>query len=224
MGLTIACPNCGADAVFRSAALPCRICDYCHTMLVRSDDGVRAVGEAAVLPFDVSPVAIGMRGMADGIGFQVIGRVRWAWTDGAWNEWLMLLDDGGHGWLGEAMGQFMLLREAPLKTARAKLLRDVINGEDARPGTAAEIGGVKMHVADARDVLCIAAEGELPFTAPPGWRVYSVDLKGPGGECASLQRDGASATFYLGRYVTLAELTPRGLRRFDGWSLPDYAG
>jgi hypothetical protein len=182
------------------------------------------VGEAAVLPFDVSPVTIGMRGLADGIGFQVIGRVRWAWTDGAWNEWLMLFDDGGHGWLGEAMGQFMLLREAPLKTARAKVLRDVIGGGEAVPGTTAEIGGVQMHVADARDVLCIAAEGELPFTAPPGWRVYSVDLKGPGGECVSLQRDGASATFYTGRYVTLAELAPRGLRRFDGWSLPDYAG
>lgn len=223
MSLTVTCPSCGADAVFCSPALPCRICDYCQTMLVRSDGGITAAGEAAVLPFDVSPVAIGMRGHADDQGFEVIGRVRWAWTDGSWNEWLLLHDDGTHGWLGEAMGQFMLLREQPLATARARVLREVINGGTAAPGVTAQLDGVKMSVADARDVLCIAAEGELPFTAPPGWRVYSVDLKGPGGECATLQRDHAGATFYFGRYVTLAELAPRGLRRIDGWSLPAYA-
>jgi hypothetical protein len=223
MTLTVSCPNCGAAATFRSPALPCRICDYCHSMLVRSDGGVTNVGEAAVLPFDVSPVQIGTRGIADDQGFEVIGRVRWAWTDGSWNEWLLLFADGSHGWLGDAMGQFMLLREQPIATARARVLREVVNGREAIPGTEAEVAGIKMWVADAREVLCIAAEGELPFTAPPGWRVYSVDLKSADGDCASLQRDREEATFYTGRYVTLAELQPRGLRAIEGWGMPAYA-
>ncbi|MEG3182393.1 DUF4178 domain-containing protein [Sphingomonas sp. LT1P40] len=223
MSLTVSCPTCGADAVFRSPALPCRICDYCQTMLVRSDGGITAVGEAAVLPFDVSPVRIGMRGKADGHDFEVIGRVRWAWSDGAWNEWLLLFADGAHAWLGEAMGQFMLLRERPVATARARVLREVVNGGTAAPGTDAQFDGIKFSVADARDILCIAAEGELPFTAPPGWRVYSVDLKAPDGSCATLQRDRTESTFYVGRYVTLAELAPKDMRAIEGWTLPTYA-
>ncbi|MCW3838258.1 DUF4178 domain-containing protein [Sphingomonas canadensis] len=223
MTLTLNCPNCGAQAVFRSPALPCRVCDYCQSLLVRNDAGVSAVGKAAALPFDVSPVRIGMRGRADGIGFEVVGRVRWAWTDGSWNEWLLLFQDGSYGWLGDAMGLFMLLREEPVARVRAKALRRVIEGGEAVPGVEAQHGGVKYQVSDARDVLCIAAEGELPFTAPPGWRVYSVDLKGPAGECATLQRDRDEATFYTGRYVLLGDLEPSGLRAIEGWGMPAYA-
>ena len=48
----------------------------------------------ASLPFDVSPIQIGTMGTFEGVGFTVIGRVRWGWTDGSWNEWLLLFDDG----------------------------------------------------------------------------------------------------------------------------------
>ena len=223
MSLRLPCPNCGADVVFRSPALPNRVCDYCRSMLVRSDDGVARVGEVAALPFDVSPVQIGTRGRVDDKGFEVIGRVRWAWTDGSWNEWLLLFEDGGNAWLGEAMGQFMLLWERPFGKVRTKALRTVAEGRDATPGTEIQLDGEKLVVADARYVTCIAAEGELPFTARSGWKLYSVDLRGNAGECATLQRDADEVTFYQGRYVTLAELAPRGLRAIEGWKLPAYA-
>ena len=70
---------------------------------------------------------------------------------------------------------------------------------------------------------CIAAEGELPFTAPAGWTIFSADFRSRSGRVASLQRDGKQADFYDGRYVTLAELAPSGLRPIEGWSLPSYA-
>lgn len=223
MSVRFPCPNCGADVVFRSPALPDRVCDNCHTMLVRSDAGVAAVGKAAALPFDVSPVQIGMRGRVDGKDFTVIGRVRWAWTDGAWNEWLLLFADDSHAWLGEAMGQFMLLWERPFDAVRTRALQDIAKGKRAVPGAEIQLDKEKWTIADARDVICIAAEGELPFTPTPGWKLYSVDMRGRDGECATLQRDANEATFYVGRYVTLDELAPRGLRAIEGWALPSYA-
>lgn len=223
MTLHLPCPQCGADVAFRSPALPARVCDYCRTMLVRSDAGLAEAGKAAALPFDVSPVRIGMRGRYDGKGFDVIGRVRWSWTDGAWNEWLLLFEDNSNAWLGEAMGQFMLLRERPFNTVQTRALRAVAKGGKAVIGAEVQLDGRKLTIADARDVQCVAAEGELPFTAPAGWRIYSVDLRGRAGECATLQRDRDTATFYQGSYVTLAELAPQGLRAIEGWALPGYA-
>jgi ribosomal protein S27E len=196
MSLHLPCPNCGADVVFRSPALPDRVCDYCQTMLVRSDAGVAMVGKAAALPFDVSPVRIGMRGRIDGKGFEVIGRVRWAWTDGAWNEWLLLFEDDGNAWLGEAMGQFMLLWERPFAKIRTQALRQIAKGGTAVLGTGIQFDNQKLTIADAREVVCIAAEGELPFTPRPGWTLYSVDMRGRNGECATLQRDAGEVTFY----------------------------
>lgn len=221
--LKVACPNCGAEVTFRSAALPSRVCDYCQTILVRSGDGVEAVGKAAALPFDVSPIRMGMRGRVDERGFEVIGRVRWGWTDGSWNEWLLLFDDGTDAWLGEAMGQFMLLRERPLDQISDGKIHALAAGEDVPVGTEVFVDDAKLIVSDAREATCIAAEGELPFRAPAGWTIFSVDLRSPSGRCASLQRDGDTASFYDGRYVTLAEIRPQGLRAIEGWPMPAYA-
>jgi hypothetical protein len=221
--LKVNCPNCGAEVVFRSAALPARVCDNCRTMLVRRGEGVSAVGKAAELPFDVSPIQIGTGGRFEGHSFDVIGRVRWGWTDGSWNEWLLLFDDGSNAWLGEAMGQYMLLRERPLAELKAGAIRTLAKGGDVPIGTDAQVDGEVLIVSDARQATCIAAEGELPFTAPAGWTIFSVDFRSPSGRCASLQRDGDQADFYDGRYVRLAELNPANLRALEGWTIPAFA-
>ncbi|HTG37961.1 MAG TPA: DUF4178 domain-containing protein [Sphingomonas sp.] len=220
--LTLSCPNCGAPVTFRSAALPTRVCDNCRSMLVRSDDGVGIAGEQAALPFDVSPIQIGTRGRFADRAFEVIGRVRWSWDDGSWNEWLCLFEGDRHGWLGDAMGQFMMTFERPLDGIGSDELNRIARGSPAIPGRRAVVEGQEMTIADARDVTCIAAEGELPFTAPPGWAIYSVDLRAPDGRLASLQRKGDQAWFYDGRYVTLAELKATGLRAIEGWTMPQY--
>lgn len=220
---SFACPSCGAEIVFRSAALPALVCPYCRTMVVRKGDALTRLGQVAELPFDVSPIQLGTRGRFEDHGFEVVGRIRWGWTDGSWNEWLLLFDDGSTAWLGEAMGQFMLQRERPLKTVTTKVVRALAAGEKVAVGTTGVLDGEELYVADAREARCLAAEGELPFTAPAGWTIYSVDFRSFSGRCATLQRDGEEATFYLGRYVTLDELQPRGLRRIEGWPLPSYA-
>jgi hypothetical protein len=219
---TFACPNCGAEVSFRSPALPARVCDYCRTMIVRSGDSLSAVGKAAVLPFDVSPIMIGTRGRFEGSPFEVIGRVRWGWTDGSWNEWLLLFGDGSNAWLAEAMGQFMLLREWPLARVQTRMIRELAEGQTVPIGTSGQLDGRQLTLVDDRNATCIASEGELPFTAPTDWTIRSMDFRGPDGSCASLQRDGEKADFYVGRYVTLADLAPSGLRRIEGWQVPAY--
>jgi hypothetical protein len=219
----VACPNCGAEVAFRSAALPARVCDYCRTMIVRDGEAITALGKVAELPFDVSPIRIGTSGRFENQAFEVVGRVRWGWTDGSWNEWLLLFDDGSNAWLGEAMGQLMLLRERPMGDLRAKAIKTLASGGDVPIGTEAQVDGETLTVSDARNAICIAAEGELPFTAPAGWTVFSVDFRSASGRCASLQRDGKETDFYDGRYVTLEELAPAGLRELEGWPMPAFA-
>ncbi len=221
----VSCPNCGAEVSFRSPALPSRVCDYCRTILVRSGGGIEAVGKAAVLPFDVSPIGIGTRGTFDGRGFDVVGRVRWGWTDGSWNEWLLLFGDGSDAWLGEAMGQFMLTQERALGDVQGdEGIRKLILGGRVLVGTRVRIDDETFVVSDARDATCIAAEGELPFSPKPGWTIHSVDFRSASGRCASLQREETLSSFYQGRYVTLDELAPRGLRPIEGWRMPAYGG
>ena len=217
------CPNCGAAISFRSINLPVKVCDYCHSSIVRSDAGLVSTGKVAEVPEDVSPLQIGVRGRDGAHSFELIGRVRWRWTDGGWNEWLALFDDGSTGWIGEAMGRYMLLREVPSTGPGNPVERSLRDGKEVLLGTEVMINWVKYRVTDVKQAICAGSEGELPFNTPPGFAMPSVDLMADDGHCASIQKDGDTVQVYAGRYATLAELKPTGLRAFDGWPMPRFA-
>jgi hypothetical protein len=214
------CPSCGAEVPLRSAAMPYAVCAYCQSVVMREGDHLREIGKAAVLPFDVSPIQLGTSGEADGCMFQVAGRVRWGWSDGSWNEWLLTCSDGQHRWLGEAMGQFQLLTEQP-GAMDDPLLQSFAAGNAIAPGDQATIGDVAYAAADIKQASCLGGEGDLPFPTPADWTMVSVDFKAKAGQSLSVQRDAQGTSAYAGRYVELAELKPKNLRLVEGWTLPD---
>lgn len=184
-------------------------------MLVRENDALRDIGKSAVLPFDVSPIQLGTRGKCDGVNFEVIGRVRWGWTDGSWNEWYLQCSDGRQRWLGEAMGQYLFLTE------NDKLSSDPVIQAFAA-GDPIEVGySIASFVAtDVKEATCLGGEGDLPFPTPTDWTMTSVDFRDAGGGSLSVQRDRQGVSAYQGRYVSLIDLEPKGLRKIDGWTIP----
>ena len=96
------------------------------------------------MPDDVSPLQLGVRGRVGARSFELIGRVRWRYADGAWNEWLAYFDDGSTGWLGESSGRYMLLRQVETSRHVGRRRRTAMrSGEHVRPGTEAMIDGVE---------------------------------------------------------------------------------
>jgi hypothetical protein len=195
----------------RGGGLPYAVCAYCQTVIAR--DGMAEVGKAATLPEDVSPLQLGVGGALDGVRFSIVGRVRWGWADGSWNEWLMQLSDGTTRWLGEAMGQFQVLTE---RGDVAGQLSGAI-----RLGDVLEVDGHRLVASDVKEVTCLGGEGDLPFPTPADWTMTSVDFRSPDGAALSVQRDAAGVSAYVGRYVELAELSPSRLRQLEGWALPE---
>jgi hypothetical protein len=194
----------------RGAGMPYAVCGSCQSVIAR--DGMAKVGTAASLPEDVSPIQLGTGGVWDGARFTVVGRVRWGWADGAWNEWLLQVSDGTTRWLGEAMGQFQLLAE---REDVAASLGVVALGDVVR------VDGVDFIASDVKAVVCLGGEGDLPFPTPKDWSVESVDFRSPTGAALSVQRDGLRVSAYVGRYVELAQLRPSRLRVMDGWAVPE---
>ena len=219
--LDTTCPQCGAALRFRSADLAVRVCAYCRSTIVRRGEALEDVGRAADLPEDVSPLQLGVRGRDGEQAFELVGRVRWRWSDGAWNEWCALYADGSYGWLGEASGRLMLLRRT--REVAGAAVDNLLAGRPITPGLEALIDGDPFTVVDVREVACVGAEGELPDPTPVGTAGVSVDLQRPDGRTATLQEEGGTVSAYAGRYVTLAEIAATGLREFEGWPLPRFA-
>ena len=224
----LSCPSCGAPVPLAHAALPYAVCGHCQTLILRNGDDLQAIGKSAVLPFDVSPIQIGTRGTADGQRFEVIGRVRWGWSDGSWNEWLLSVgpntSNSGTAWLGEAMGLYVLLAEAP-ELLETPLGRQFASGGDIPLGAtldvSGDIAGAHFTATDSKQAHSLGGEGQLPFPCPADWTMTSVDFRSEAGGALSLQRDGDGVSAWLGRYVSLDELKPVHLRKIAGWHMPD---
>lgn len=212
--LVAACPNCGAEIRFQSAVMPVKVCEYCRSLVMRNGDQLGLLGEAATLPDDISPIQIGTRGEADGARFTVVGRLRWQWSAGAWNEWLGVCEDGSLVWLGEAMGRFMVLRERQGPVTLP-----------AKPefGQMVSIGDDTYDIVDVKTAIHRGAEGELPFAARVGTSLLNVDLADDAGGCASVQTIGGRTAAFTGRYSDLKSLKPANLRAIPGWPMPAFA-
>jgi Domain of unknown function (DUF4178) len=216
----LACPQCGNELSFASPALPVKVCGSCRSLVLRKDRDLERVGEAAVLPFDISPIQIMTTGRWNNMGFTVLGRIRWGWAEGSWNEWLVEFSNNTHGWLGEAMGDFMLLREQPIDLWGDSSLSKLVAGESPTIGESVDIGGVTYTVTDIKHAHILASEGDLPFKATSDWTIDSIDFRSTTSACASFQRDEDGASFYTGDALSLGDLQLKNLRTIDGWKVP----
>lgn len=200
--------------------MPYAVCAYCQSVVQREGDAGREIGKAAVLPFDVSPIQLGTTGRAMGQTFEVVGRVRWGWSDGSWNEWLLRLANGTHMWLGEAMGLFQLLAERD-EVLRDPLLAGFSRGQPVPLGSRIQVGARLYAAADIKEAECLGGEGDLPFPTPKSWTMTSIDFRSEDGGSLSVQRDANMISAYEGAYIALPDLSPRNLRRIEGWAMPD---
>ena len=194
---------------------------------MRDGEALSLMGVAASLPDSISPLQIGTTGRHESRPFELIGCVRWQWSDaglvmGGWTEWLALFADGSHGWLAEAMARYMLTRRIePLPGD--PVVAAVAAGDAVVPGEEVMLAGRRYTVTDARAATAVGSAGELPFAAPKGETLFGVDLVDSAGGCASIQRHEGVTTAYAGRAVTLAGLELRGLRAIEGWTAPAWA-
>jgi len=201
------CPSCGAEVVFKSSVSVFTVCAYCKSMIVRHDMDLEALGTMAEVPDDVSPLKIGTRGRDSSGRFEIIGRLKMSWSEGYWNEWFLLFEDGRHGWLAEAMGFLMLSFEV---TKAVK----VPEADDIKIGKAYDVApGRTFFADDIKETTCIASEGELPFQGMSGRTTTSIDLSNSAGEFANIEhskQDGVSV--FIGKYVQFEALDLSNLR------------
>jgi hypothetical protein len=100
------------------------------------------------------------------------------------------------------------------------LLVGFSQGQDVPLGARIDVGGRLYAAADIKQAECLGGEGDLPFPTPKGWTMTSIDFRSEDGGSLSVQRDAEMISAYEGAYIPLADLSPRNLRRIEGWTMP----
>jgi hypothetical protein len=170
----------------------------------------------AELPDDMSPFQIGTSGRYKGERFNIIGRLKMAWQDGYWNEWFIDMADNKKAWLAEAQGTLAIVFEMSISPEEAKNHFGVI----PKLNSEVKIAGITYTVSDIKESLCSGSEGELPFPAPKGRKVKSIDLIA-GDKMAGIEySNNELESVFVGQYVEFDDLAFNNLRELEGWKMP----
>jgi len=202
------CPNCGAPVKFLWSSAVQTTCEFCHSILVRTDVDLKKVGEVADLPPDASPIQIGTEGAYGNKSFVVVGRIIYEYEQGAWNEWHIVYNDGTSGWLADAQLEYDLswLTAAPEQLPAP-----------ARKGQSFQWQGKNYEVTSVTKAHYKGVQGELPFQYWDKSEMLFADLRTSAGDFATIDYSENPPLLFLGRAVEFDDLHLKNLREFEGW-------
>src|ERR1700688_485102 len=152
------CPNCGARIVFRWSGSVQTVCEFCKSILVRTDVDLKKVGQVADLPPDSSPIQLNTEGVYRNKSFVVIGRILYEYDQGGWNEWHLMMNDGGSGWLSDAQEEYGVSFSSKPSAGQA------LPGESQlEVGRKLTWDGTTYTLSVITQAFFRGVEGELPF-------------------------------------------------------------
>ncbi len=204
------CPNCGAPVRFRWSSAVQTTCEFCRSILVRRDVNLERVGVVADLPPDSSPIQLGTEGIHRNKAFVVVGRILYEYERGGWNEWHVVFNDGGSGWLSDAQAEYAVSFLAPHQ--------DLPPAGQIRPGQQLLLNGVLHEVTVLTRARYRGVEGELPFEYWDKTETLFADLRTRDARFATIDYSEAEPLLFLGEAVSFDDLRLKNLRQFEGWS------
>ncbi|MBL8919026.1 MAG: DUF4178 domain-containing protein [Myxococcaceae bacterium] len=190
------CPNCRAPVEFRPGAGKVKVCDYCHTVVLRGEFKLENLGRVADLVDTQSPLKVGLSGHHSGNAFTIVGRIQKSNGAGTWDEWCLGFDDGRTAWLSESEGEWNLM--LPLDGV------GVPPADQLRPLASFQLRDRLFVVEEVGHADTVAAEGQLPdFNRQ---HVY-CDATGPKGAFCSLDyADNGSGEAFVGARTSIDQL------------------
>jgi hypothetical protein len=204
-----ACPNCGAKIVFKWSSSVQTVCEFCKSILVRTDVDLTKVGQVADLPPDISPIQLNTEGVYKNRAFVVIGRILYEYEQGGWNEWHLMMNDGASGWLSDAQQEYAV--------------SFAVTGQHLPALSQLQVGQQYSWSGQAYTVSVITTahyrgvQGELPFQFWDKTDVTFADFRTESGKFATLDYSDQEPDLYLGEFVEFEDLMLKNLRQFEGW-------
>ena len=172
MAKEFSCPNCGN--LITPATNNCQliVCGACNSSLFYDNGNIENHGKMATLAEEPLLLELNHRYKHQDWYFTPIGRVRYDYGEGVWDEYYVLSDNGAGNWVSVDEGD----------VAIEKLVQSnvqVTPFEQLRVGDAVTLLGQRMTVTEKNSCRCVGAQGELPFPVSPDDGYDYIDLLGP---------------------------------------------
>ena len=161
MAQQLDCETCGAPINIENQFIRSVTCQFCGAAyLVSGEDGLNKRGDASKLADYPSRLAVGQTGEIRGRKFSVLGRVRYAYDEGFWEEWQIAWDDGqAPSWLEEDEGYWTLYKRERIRGALEQY-------DNVRVGSNIKVNNHTMFVTEKRQAKMVGSEGQFSSVVP----------------------------------------------------------
>ena len=193
------CPACGETIENDDRFADFIVCPWCHDAIEMGADGVRVAGHMGTLATTPSPLQVGTTGTVLGRSFTVLGRVRYAYAGGTWDEWFIGFMDGSRAWINEDEGSFTFETSSESDTAPIEFAA-------ASPGDEVVLGSTSFQVQEKDVARCEGGEGQLPFEVAAGEEVPYLDLTAQGASATIEYDEDGFTRIFIGRPLELSDL------------------
>lgn len=155
------CSSCGSDLQIENQFIRAVTCPACgSSYVVSGSDTLDPTGKTARLADYPSRLQVGSSGKIRGRGFSVLGRIRYVYDAGFWEEWQIAWDDGAPpDWLEEDEGTWTLYRRGRIKS-------EVPPYEQVRVGGSVTINNESVFIVEKRTARVGGSEGQFSSVFP----------------------------------------------------------
>ncbi|MBN2359847.1 MAG: DUF4178 domain-containing protein [Deltaproteobacteria bacterium] len=205
MSRAVQCPSCGAQHEVQNPGITALGCRYCHTLIYWDEQAVHDSGRKALLDPPSSALRVGEPCTLNRQHHQVLGRVRYTYGAGVWDEWFLESPRGEIVWLTEDEKEFAV--EKPV-SADPRLPPF----EQLRVGATVTVHQRPFLVEELGRATCQGVEGQVPWLVLPDEVYPFADLASPDGKISlgvEYDQQGAPSLF-LGEFVERGALLVQG--------------
>jgi hypothetical protein len=175
------------------------VCGHCRTASVVQRSGLELAGLVAPLVELGSRLSVGQNVRVRGRHWVVLGRVRYAYDDGVWDEWTLASTEGTHAWLHEDEGDLTLF------TRREEQRDPSFTAPEVRAGSTTRLGGRDVFVSERGSGRVEGAEGQVFAKLVPDTSFFYVDGLADGAT-VSFVAAGDTLTWLFGEPLQAEEL------------------
>jgi hypothetical protein len=155
------CNTCGAPLKVENQFIRSVTCQFCGaSYLVSGEEGLDARGQGAKLGDYPSRLNVGQTGTIRGKGFSVLGRVRYAYAEGFWEEWQIEWKDGDPPtWLEEDEGYWTMYK-------RERVRSQIPAHDKVSVGSTIKVNNHNVFVTEKRSGKMVGQEGQFASVMP----------------------------------------------------------
>lgn len=187
------CPNCGAELSRRVARSKMVACEFCESTVLLEDDVVRLAGKQGVMAEEPSLFELGRTVTYQGQSFMPIGKARFAYSNGWWDEFWALDGEGDGVWISVDEGDIAI--EERYQTDARVAESDLVLGRSV------EFEGEVFRVTEADTGVCQALRGEFPEEMSVGDTYRYYHLSGPKGRLVTLEFEDGEMYVTEGHWI-----------------------